>query len=105
MSLPPLAPIGPEPGKIAGGSKLEDARRLTTGGGERCVEGGLGAPNITGVASQAGAGAQPVQLRRAKMLACRLGAGQALLKHGLRLVQSAEPQPGVGEQHEEIGVT
>ena len=25
VSLPPLAPIGPEPGKIAGGSKLEDA--------------------------------------------------------------------------------
>ena len=104
MAFPPLAPIGPEPGKIAGGSKLEDARRLTTGGGERGVESGLGAPSVTGVASQAGAGAQPVQLRRAKVLACRLGAGQTLLDRGLRLVRSAEPQPGVGEQHEEICV-
>jgi hypothetical protein len=26
VGVPPLAPIGPEPGEIAGGSKLEDAR-------------------------------------------------------------------------------
>ena len=104
VGFPPLAATGPEPGDIAGGSKLEDPRRLLTGGGERGVESGLGAPNVMGVASQAGARAQPVQLRRAKMLACRVGAGQTLLKHGLRLVQSAEPQPGVGKQHEEIGL-
>ena len=104
MGVPPLAPIGPEPGKIAGGSKLEDARRLVTGGGQRGVESGLGNPSVTGVESQAGARAQPVQLRRAKVLACRLGAGQTLFDRGRSLVRSAEPQPGVGEQHEEIGV-
>src|ERR1700722_4652737 len=104
VRFPPLAPIGPEPGKIAGGSKLEDARRLATGGGQCGVESGLGAPSVMGIASQAGARAKPVQLRRAKVLACRLGAGQALLKHGLRLVQSAEPEPRVGEQHEKISL-
>jgi hypothetical protein len=25
VGIPPLAPIGPKPGKVAGGSKLEDA--------------------------------------------------------------------------------
>ena len=104
VGVPPLAPIGPKSGKIAGRSKLEDARRLVTGGGQRGVESGLGDPIGTGVASQAGARAQPVQLCRAKVLACRRGARQALLEHRLRLVRSAEPQPGVGEQHEEIGV-
>src|ERR1700733_1090869 len=74
VGVPPIAPIGPKPGKIAGGSKLEDARRLVTGGGERGVESGLGDPIGTGVASQAGARAQPVQLCRAKVLACRRGA-------------------------------
>jgi hypothetical protein len=55
VGFPPLAPIGPEPGKIAGGSKLKDARRLVTGGGHCGVESGLGNPSITGVESQAGA--------------------------------------------------
>ena len=71
VGFPPLAPIGPKPGEIAGGSKLEDARRLLTGVGERGVESGLGNPSVTGVESQAGARAQPVQLRRAKVLARR----------------------------------
>ena len=31
VGVPPLAPIGPKPGEIAGGSKLEYARRLVTG--------------------------------------------------------------------------
>ena len=82
VGVPPLAPIGPEPGEIAGGSKLEDALRLATGGGERGVEGGLGDPNVVGVASQAGARTQPVQLRRAKVLAVRLGPGQTLFDRG-----------------------
>ena len=77
---------------------------MATGGGERGVEGGLGYPSVTGVESQAGVGAQPVQLRHAKMLACRLGAGQTLFDRGLSLFRSVEPQPGVGKQHEEIGV-
>ena len=104
MGIPPLAPIGPKPGKIAGGSKLEDARRLAAGGGERGVESRLGAPSITGVASQAGARAQPVQLRRAKVRAGCLGVGQTLLDRGLSFVRSAEPQPGVREQREKVGV-
>ena len=45
-----------------------------------------------------------MQLRRAKVLACRLGAGQTFFDRGRSLVRLAEPQPGVGEQHEEIGV-
>ena len=53
-----------------------------TGGGECGVESGLGDPSVTGVESQAGARAQPVQLRRAKVLACRLSAGQTLLDRG-----------------------
>src|ERR1700729_2922858 len=88
VGVPPLAPIGPKPGKIAGGSKLEDARRLATGGGERGVESGLGAPSVTAGASQAGARTQPVQLGRAKMLACRLSAGQTLLDRGFSLPRS-----------------
>jgi len=76
VGIPPLAPIGPEPGEIAGGSKLEDARRLATGGLERGVERSLCNSSVTDVASQAEARAQPVQLRGAKALACRLGAGK-----------------------------
>ena len=94
MGFPPLALIGPKPGKIAGGSKFEEARRLVTGGGERGVESGLGNPSVTGVERQAGARAQPVQLCGAKALACRLGAGQTLFDRGRSLVRSAEPQPG-----------
>ena len=104
VGVPPLAPIGPEPGKIAGGAKFEDARRSVTGIRERCVESGLGNLSVTGVESQAGACSQPVQLGRAKVLASRLSAGQTLFDRGLSLVRSAEPQPGLGEQHEEIGV-
>ena len=104
VGVPPLAPIGPKPGKIAGGSKLEDARRSITGSRQRGVESGLSEPSVTGVESQAGAGAQPVQLRRANVLACRLGAGQTLLDRSQRLVRSAESLLGIGEQHEEIGV-
>jgi hypothetical protein len=39
-----------------------------------------------------------------KMLARRLGAGQTLSDRVGSLVRSAEPQPGVREQHEEIGL-
>ena len=77
---------------------------MATGGGKRGVESGLSYPSVTGVESQTGVCAQPVQLRHAKMLACRLGAGQTLFDRSLSLVRSAEPQPGVGKQHEEIGV-
>jgi hypothetical protein len=78
----------------------DDWRRAAASAASR----GASAPRTSPASPARQARAQPVQLRRAKVLACRLGAGQALLKHGLRLVQSAEPQPGVGEQHEEIGV-
>jgi hypothetical protein len=74
VSFPPLAPIGPKPGKIAGGSKFEETRRLVTGGGQRGVESGLGNPSVE---SQAGARTQPVQLCGAKALARRLGAETA----------------------------
>src|ERR1700722_13636400 len=87
MSLAPVAPIGPEPGKIAGGSKLEDARRWATRGRERGVEGGFGDLTGVGVESQADARTQPVQLGRAKVLTRRLRAGQALLDRGLSLVR------------------
>src|SRR5271167_941928 len=72
VGLPPLAPIGPELGEIAGGSKLEEPRRPLTGIRQRGVESGFGAPNVVGVASQTGARVQPVQFRRAKVLASRL---------------------------------
>ena len=44
MGVTPLAPIGPKPGKIASGSKLEDARRSMAGVGQCGVESGLGSP-------------------------------------------------------------
>src|ERR1700733_14318413 len=75
VRVAPLAPIGPEPGKIAGGSKLEDARRLMTCDRERGVESGLGASFVAGVESQTGARPKPVQFRTAKVFACRIGAG------------------------------
>ena len=59
VGFPPLAPTGPKPGKIAGGSKLEDARRSVAGIGQCGVESGLGDLTGVGVASQAGARAQP----------------------------------------------
>ena len=57
VGVAPLAPVGPKPGEIARGAKLEDTRRLPPGGGERGVEGRLRDPSVAGVESQAGAGA------------------------------------------------
>ena len=61
--------VGPKPGEIAGGSKLEEARRLATGGGERGGESGLGAPSVTG-ASRSRAGARALSLCNSAVQKC-----------------------------------
>ena len=64
--------------QAARSSKMrDDWRRAAASAAARAAS---ATPSVTGVESQAGACAQPVQLRHAKVLACRLGAGQALLE-------------------------
>ena len=105
MGAPPLAPIGPEPGKIAGGAKLEDARRSLTGGGQRGVESGLGSPSVTAVAAeQARARSRCSSAVRQKCSPVASARAKPSLIAACASSSRPSRQLGIGEQHQEIGV-